>query len=112
MSDMENSFQIKLQCNITDPHAVHSLLTLMLEKLKALHAIKGTVQQMELKLFDDTSSVDEGGQADKIALLSMSNNDAQVMEYSRSKRWDDALLNTVEKIHVRLQQLNPLEKTA
>ena len=112
MSDMENSFQIKLQCNVTDPHAVHSLLSLMLEKMKALHAIKGTVQQMELKLFDDVSSLDEGGQTDKIALFRMSNNDDQVMEYSRSKRWDDALLNTVEKIHVRLHQLNPWEKIA
>lgn len=109
---MENSFQIKLQCNITDPQAIHSLLTLMLEKMKALHAIKGTVQQMELKLFDDATSLDEGGEADKIALFRMSNNDEQVVEYSRSKRWDDALLNTVEKIHVRLQRLNPWEKIA
>lgn len=112
MLNMENSFQIKLHCNISDPNAIHSLLEMMLDKLKFLHLAKGSVQQLELKLFDDISSIDAFGQSDKIALFKMSNNEDNIMEYSRSKRWDDALLNTVEKIHSRCMQVNPWEKTA
>jgi hypothetical protein len=112
MLEMENSIQIKLQCSASDPNALYSLLELMLDKMKFLHGLYGNLQQVELKLFDDASILDVNSQSDKIAFYRMSNDTQNIIEYSRSKRWDDALLNTIEKIQDRFAQLNPLEKTA
>ena len=109
---MENSFQIKLICNIPDTKTVYSILEMMLEKLKVLQSLHGTMKQMELKLFEDASMLDSNGDPDKIAFFRMNSDSENIMEYSRSKRWDDALFKTIEKISDRPLHLNPLEKTA
>jgi len=109
---MENSFQIKLNCSIGDPNAVYSILEMMLEKLKILQSLHGTMKQMELKLFEDASLLDANGDPDKIAFFRMNSETENIMEYSRSKRWDDALFKTIEKISERTLQVNPWEKTA
>ncbi len=101
---MDNTIHVKLECSITDPRALHSLMELMLEKLKMIQAISGTVQRMEVNLFDD----EEG--TDKVALFRLINDQGNMTEYARSRRWDDALLSAIEKIRERCVRLNPWEK--
>ncbi|PZR24730.1 MAG: hypothetical protein DI538_27985 [Azospira oryzae] len=102
---MDNNIHVKLECSISDPRALNSLMELMLEKLKMIQAITGPMQRMELNLFDDAGT-------DKIALFRLISEHGNMTEYSRSKRWDDALLNAIEKIRERCVRLNPWEQLA
>ncbi|GAO42419.1 hypothetical protein [Flavihumibacter petaseus] len=97
---MENTIHVKLECSIQDPRAISSLMELMLEKLKVIQSISGSVQRMELKLFDESGS-------EKIALFRLISDQINMVEYARSKRWDDAVLNAIEKIRERCIQVNP-----
>jgi hypothetical protein len=109
MRAMENTIHVKLECSNADPRAITSLMELMLEKLKMIQTVSGSIQKMELNLFDDEACVGKHETPDKIALFRLISDQGNMTEYSRSKRWDDALLNTVEKIRERCIRLNPWE---
>ncbi len=108
---MDNNIHVKLECSITDPRAICSLMELMVEKLRMIQSISGSVKRMEINLYDDREVDSLDPVPDKVALCRLISDQGQMTEYSRSKRWDDAVLITIDKIRERCSRFNPWERT-
>ncbi|MCG7856766.1 hypothetical protein [Flavihumibacter sp.] len=104
---MENNIHVKLECSITDPRALCSLMELMIEKMKMIQSLTSSIQRMELNLFDDKNANTQ--EPDKVAMFRLVSNEGHITESSRSARWDDAVLNTIDKIRERVSKLSPWE---
>lgn len=94
---MNNNLTIKFDLQTENSDCAYSLMSVIMERLKAFqHLCKG-MKYIEINLLQPEGSNEEH----KTALFRFVGDHSTITEYSRSKRWEDALLNAFDKVEGR-----------
>lgn len=80
--------------------AYYSLLERMIDKIKKIQEDFGAVDFAEMQLYETFKDERDN---DKVAVLTLRCKEKQLIEYSLSKRWEDALLNACDAIRERIR---------
>lgn len=94
---MNNNLVIKLDLQTENNDCAYSLMEVIISKLKSFQNSCKDLKYIEINLIKP----DESDKDHKTALFRVVSNDATITEYSRSKRWEDALLNAFDRIENR-----------
>jgi len=94
---MNNNLVIKLDLQTENSDCAYSLMEVIINKLKSFQNLCKDLKYIEINLIKP----DESDKDHKTALFRVVSNDATITEYSRSKRWEDALLNAFDRIENR-----------
>lgn len=91
------SLTFKFDFQTEDEHCAYSLLAVVMEKLKTIQSKCTGLKYVEVNLFKPEGNEDDH----KTALFRLVSGDDTITEYSRSKQWEDALLNAFDKVRDR-----------
>ena len=94
---MNNNLTFKFDFQTENPDCAYSLLSVVMEKLKTLQDKCRGLKSIEVNLSKPLHHDEEH----KTAYFRLVSDDATITEYSRSKRWEDALLNAFDKVKER-----------
>jgi hypothetical protein len=94
---MNNSVTLKFDFQTEDTDSAYSLLGVIMEKLNKIRNKIGELKYVEVNLMKP----DDPHEDHKTALCRLISNDSTITEYSRAKRWEDALLNAFDKVQER-----------
>lgn len=95
---MNNNLTLKFDFQTDSTDCAYSLLSVVMEKLKSIQSKCEGLKYIEVNLFKP----DDQEEDHKTALFRLVSDDATITEYSRSKRWEDALLNAFDKVSNRV----------
>src|SRR5688500_6924703 len=96
MNRMNNiTFKFDFQTDSGD--CAYSLMNVLMEKIKTLPSKCSGLKYVEVNLF-----APEETRESKTALFRIVSDTENITEYSRSKRWEDALLNAFDKVQQRV----------
>jgi hypothetical protein len=94
---MNNNLVIKFNLQTETSDCAYSLLEVIMNKLKSFQNTCKDLRYIEINLIKP----EESDQEHKTALFRVVSKDSTITEYSRSKRWEDALLNAFDRIEHR-----------
>ena len=94
---MNNNLTFKFDFQTDSADCAYSLLSVLMDKLKSIQSKCENLQYIEVNLFKPEDQEEDH----KTALFRLVSNDSTITEYSRSKRWEDALLNAFDKVNNR-----------
>ncbi len=94
---MNNSLRFKFDFQTETEDCAYSLMSVIMENIKSFPALCKGLELIEVSLFQPETQ----GEDHKTALFKLVSGDTVITEYSRSKRWEDAILNAFDKIKAR-----------
>jgi hypothetical protein len=94
---MNNNLVIKFDLQTETTDCAYSLLEVIMNKLKSFQHLCKDLKYIEINLLKP----EEAGQDHKTALFRVVSQDSTITEYSRSRRWEDAVLNAFDRIENR-----------
>ena len=94
---MNNSLVIKFDLQTENSDCAYSLMEVIMNKLKSFQNSCKDLKYIEINLIKP----EESDKEHKTALFRVVSKDTTITEYSRSKRWEDALLNAFDRIEKR-----------
>lgn len=94
---MNNNLVIKFDLQTETTDCAYSLLGVIMDKLKAFQHLCKDLKYIEINLLKP----EETDGDHKTALFRVVSQDSTITEYSRSRRWEDALLNAFERVENR-----------
>ncbi|HSB94603.1 MAG TPA: hypothetical protein VLC28_15880 [Flavitalea sp.] len=94
---MNNNLVIKFDLQTETSDCAYSLMEVIMNKLKGFQNLCKDLKYIEINLLKP----EESDMEHKTALFRIVSNDSTITEYSRSKRWEDALLNAFDRIERR-----------
>ena len=92
-----NNITFKFDFQTDSEDCAYSLMNVLMEKIKTLPSKCSGLKYVEVNLFSPEELRDH-----KTALFRIVSDKDNITEYSRSKRWEDALLNAFDKIEKRV----------
>ena len=92
-----NNITFKFDFQTDSEDCAYSLMNVLMEKIKTLPSKCSGLKYVEVNLFAPEETRDN-----KTALFRIVSDKDNITEYSRSKRWEDALLNAFDKIEKRV----------
>lgn len=92
-----NNITFKFDFQTDSEDCAYSLMNVLMEKMKTLQTKCAGLKYVEVNLFSA-----EETRENKTALFRLVSETDNITEYSRSKRWEDALLNVLDKVNDRV----------
>ena len=94
---MNNNLVIKFDLQTETTDCAYSLMEVIMHKLKSFQLLCKDLKYIEINLLKP----EEPEQEHKTALFRVVSHDSTITEYSRSRRWEDAVLNAFDRIENR-----------
>ena len=94
---MNNNLTFKFDFQTDNADCAYSLMTVVMDKIRTLQDKCRGLKSIEVNL----SKPPQQDEDHKTAYFRLVSDDATITEYSRSKRWEDALLNAFDKVNER-----------
>ena len=94
---MNNNLTFKFDFQTENQDCAYSLLAVVMDSIKSIQSKCAGLKYVEVNLFKP----DDQEEDQKTALFRLVSDDSTITEYSRSKHWEDALLNAFDKVKER-----------
>ena len=88
-----NNITFKFDFQTDSEDCAYSLMNMLMDKMKTFQSKCAGLKYVEVNLFSP-----EETRENKTALFRLVSDTENITEYSRSKQWEDALLNVLDKV--------------
>ncbi|HUR11904.1 MAG TPA: hypothetical protein VM012_11070 [Flavitalea sp.] len=92
-----NNITFKFDFQTDSEDCAYSLMNVLMEKLKTLGTKCSGVKYVEVNLFSPEETTEN-----KTAFFRLVSDKENITGFSKSKRWEDALLNAFDKVHAKI----------